>query len=70
MIRSQGRYFTDEELRKIVYLLKETDMSLSDIAIRMRCSRSAIASINRKFDIRNYGGRRTRWVLAGADVRR
>ena len=64
MIRSQGRYFRREELERIVSLLRETDMTLSEIAMRMRCSRSAIAAINRKFQVRDYEGRRNRWVLS------
>jgi hypothetical protein len=66
MIRSQGRYFTPEELKRIVLLLHETDMTLSEIAGRMRCSRSAIASINRRFSVRAYDGKRTQWVLVDA----
>jgi hypothetical protein len=49
MIRSQGRYFSEGELKRIVMLLRESDMSLPEIADRMRCSRSAVASINRKY---------------------
>jgi hypothetical protein len=64
MIRSQGRYFRREELERIISLLRETDMTLSEIATRMRCSRSAIAAINRKFQVRDYEGRRSRWVLS------
>ena len=63
MIRSQGRYFTPEELKRIVLLLHETDMTLSDIAARMRCSRSAVAAINRKFFVRDYEGKRSQWVV-------
>ena len=64
MLRSQGRYFTAEELQKVVYLLRETEMTLADIATRMRCSRSAIAAINRKYQVRDYNGRRSQWVLS------
>ena len=66
MIRSQGRYFTPEELKRMVLLLRQTDMTLSEIAARMRCSRSAVASINRKFLVRDYEGKRSQWVLSGA----
>jgi hypothetical protein len=44
-------------------LLRESDMSLPEIADRMRCSRSAVASINRKFRVRLYEGRRSQWSL-------
>ena len=63
MIRSQGRYFSEGELKRIVMLLRESDMSLPEIADRMRCSRSAVASINRKFQVRLYEGRRSQWSL-------
>jgi hypothetical protein len=41
----------------------ETDMSLNDIAQRMGCSHSVVASINRKYEVRDYQGRRNRWTL-------
>jgi hypothetical protein len=63
MIRSQGRYFSDDELKRIIMLLRESEMSLPEIADRMNCSRSAVAAINRKFQIRLYGGRRSQWNL-------
>ena len=63
MIRSQGKYFSVEELDRIVGLLRETDMSLTEIACRMRCSRSAVAAINRKLQIRIYAGRRNQWSV-------
>jgi hypothetical protein len=68
MIRSQGRYFTPEELKRILLLLKETDMTLSEIAARMQCSRSAVAAINRKFVVREYEGRRSHWVVTSAET--
>ena len=67
-MRSQGRHFSDDELRRIVTLLRETDMTLSDIAGRMGCSRNAVAVINRKFEVRLYAGKRTRWDLKSDDV--
>ncbi len=65
MVRSQGRYFSEGELRRIITLLRETELSLPEIADRMNCSRSAIAAINRKFQIRLYEGRRSQWNLNG-----
>jgi hypothetical protein len=44
-------------------LLRESDMTLPEIADRMRCSRSAVAAVNRKFQIRLYEGRRSQWNL-------
>jgi len=69
MFRSQGRYFTEGEIERIVMLLRGSDMSLPEIADRMRCSRNAIASINRKFQIRRYDGRRSQWSLIPDDGR-
>jgi len=63
MIRSQGKYFSEGELNRIMILLRDSDMSLPEIADRMNCSRSAVAAINRKFQVRLYRGRRSRWVL-------
>jgi hypothetical protein len=63
MIRSQGKYFTKDELNRIVTLLRDSEMTLPEIADRMRCSRSAIAAINRKFQVRLYGGKRSQWSL-------
>jgi hypothetical protein len=57
----QGRYFSQAALDRIIGLLAETDMSLSDIALRMRCSRSAINAVNGKYRIRHYEGRRSHW---------
>jgi len=62
-MRSQGKHFSDDELQRIVMLLRETEMTLTDIAGRMGCSRNAVAVINRKFEIRLYDGKRTRWDM-------
>lgn len=64
MIRSQGKYFSESELKRILMLLRESDMTLPEIADRMRCSRSAVAAVNRKFQIRSYEGRRSQWSLS------
>jgi hypothetical protein len=47
-------------------LLRESELSLPEIADRMRCSRSAVASINRKFQVRVYEGRRSQWSVNGS----
>ena len=59
----QGCALDDNEIRKIVNLLASTDMSLCDIAQRTGCSRGAIAAINRRYQVREYGGHRTSWAL-------
>jgi hypothetical protein len=48
----QGQYFTEQEIRRIVLLLSETGMTIPEIAARTRCSRSAVAAINRKWKVR------------------
>jgi hypothetical protein len=57
----QGRYLSDLEIKSMIYLLSRTDMSIAQIAKRMNCSKSAILSINRRFGVRNYKGKRTTW---------
>ena len=66
MRRSQGRPFSNEEISRIKSLLLSTDMTLQDIATRMGCAKSSIVSINQSFQIRDYRGRRTHWVLSDA----
>jgi hypothetical protein len=64
MSRPQGRCFTKEQVDRIVLLLRDTDMTLPEIACRMQCSRSAVATINQRFQVRYYEGKRSRWALA------
>lgn len=59
----QGCALQESEIRRIVSLLASTDMSLIEIAQRTGCSRGAIASINRRFQVREYRGHRTSWAL-------
>ena len=68
MLRSQGRHFTPAEIEKIISLLRHTDMTLGEIAERMRCTRGAIASVNRKYRIRDYAGRRNHWALSNVET--
>jgi hypothetical protein len=63
-VARQGCALQESEIQKIVHLLASTDMSLIDIAQRTGCSRGAIAAINRRFQVRVYGGYRTRWSLS------
>jgi len=58
---SQGQYFSEKQVRRITQLLSSTDMTIKEIAERMACSRSIVASINRKFQLRLYGGKKTQW---------
>ena len=60
-MRGKGRSFLDSEISRMVSLLTSTDMSITDIAKRMRCSVSAVNSLNRRMNVRHYDGRRTSW---------
>jgi hypothetical protein len=64
MRRSQGRYFSPQEIEKIKSLLASTDLTLQEIAIRMGCAKSSVVSINQHFQIRDYRGRRSEWAVA------
>jgi transcriptional regulator with XRE-family HTH domain len=64
MRRSQGRYFSQDEINRIKNLLTSTDMTLQEIATRMGCAKSSVVSINQSFQIRDYRGRRSFWVVA------
>ena len=60
----QGCALPDIQVRKIQSLLSSTSMSLPEIAQRIGCSRSTVVTINRKYQIRNYAGSRSKWALA------
>ena len=59
----QGR-MGEGEVLKVIYLLSSTDMTAGAIAMRMSCSKSTILSINRKFQVRQYNGLRSRRLTA------
>ena len=59
----QGRAANGKMVRRICSLLERTDMTIADIAARMGCSRSCVASINRRFQVRDYRGNRSRWTV-------
>ena len=59
----KGNYFKDDCVRRIIALLA-TDMAMSAIAERMCCSRTSVGSINRKFQVRTYEGKRVMWESA------
>src|SRR5215470_12643166 len=48
----QGRRLDEGQIKRITQLLAETDMSIAEIAERMQCSRSAVATIKRKWRVR------------------
>ena len=64
----KGRPLSEEQRSKIVMLLRTTDMSTAEIALRMDCSRTAVAKVNRQFQVRNFEGRRSSWSVEGESV--
>jgi hypothetical protein len=62
----QGCPLHESEIQSIVRLLASTDMTLLSIAERTGRSHAAIAAINRRFQVREYGGRRSSWALGRA----
>ena len=63
----QGTPMQDSEIRIVISLLTSTDMTIPEIAKRMGCSRSTIVAVNRRYQVRQYKGRRSSWVLAQSD---
>ena len=59
----QGRILDESDIERIVSLLGSTEMTVSEIAQRMSCSRSAVLSIDRRRQVRDYGGHHTSWQL-------
>jgi hypothetical protein len=64
-VARQGRSFDKNEIETILALLKSTDLPIAAIAERMGCSRSVVVAINRKYQIRDYRGRRSTWYTLG-----
>jgi hypothetical protein len=58
----QGRPLDDFQVHRIVSLLARTDMTLNEIAERMGCSHAVVAAINRRYEVRDYAGRRNHWT--------
>jgi hypothetical protein len=67
MRHRQGQALDAQEVARIVRLLAETEMTLKEIADRMQCSHGAVGAVNRKYSVRDYGKRRSTWVLQGSD---
>jgi hypothetical protein len=67
MALRQGVPLTEEEITKIKLLLAKTDMTITEIAQRAGRSRSVVNSINKKFKIRQYGGRKRNWTVGSDD---
>jgi hypothetical protein len=65
MARRRGEVL---DVRRIVSLLASTDMTLWEISMRMGCSHSAIAAVNRRYQVRDYGGQRSHWRVTAHAV--
>jgi len=64
MVRGQGRPLSEMKVGRIKMLLATTDLSLPDIAARMGCARGRVVFINQKYQIRDYGNKRSSWVVS------
>jgi hypothetical protein len=62
----KGKPLSPAKIDQIKTLLALTDMSMPEIAERIGCTRSRIASINQKFQIRLYKNKRSSWVVNSA----
>jgi transcriptional regulator len=49
---AQGCVLTEQQVQKIVSLLASTDMTMTQIAARMGCSKAVVSAVNRKFRVR------------------
>jgi len=63
LVAQQGRIFDESAVQRIISLLATTDMTATEIAQRMSCSKSAVLAINRKHHIRNYDGLHSTWRI-------
>jgi hypothetical protein len=67
-VARQGRTFNEVAVQRIISLLATTDMTVTEIAERMACSKSAVLSINRKRQIRHYDGLHSTWRICETDA--
>ncbi len=59
----QGYPLSDSQIKRLVYLLKTTDLSMVEIATAMGCTRSTVSRINQLHNARNYENSRSSWQL-------
>ena len=45
---------SDPEIQKIISLLENTDLAMSDIAAKLGCTRNSVYKINEKHSVRTY----------------
>ena len=60
---AKGRRLQEAEIRAIERLLRSTDMSIREIAERTGRCRATVISVNRRYQVRDYGGQRSTWRL-------
>jgi len=60
----RGNAMQEYQIRRIISLLVTTDMTIPEIAERMGCGRKTIVGINRRFQVRQYNGRRSSWLVS------
>jgi hypothetical protein len=69
-LAGKGNFISPDGVQRIIQLLGSTEMTIAEIAQRMSCSRSAVISINRRFQVREYNGLRTQWLIISASAGR
>jgi len=60
---TQGKRFSEKTIKTIKHLLAKTDLTISEIAERMSCSKANIVAVNRKFMIRAYNNKKQDWTV-------
>ena len=63
MRAGKGRRLSIQTTARMQRLLAQTDLTISEIAESVDQSRSAVLSVNRRFQIRGYIGR-SQWVVS------
>lgn len=64
-----GRHLFPNEVDRVCRLLRETNLSIRAISVRMKCSSTTIHDINIKFGIRQYlhSHDRNKWLVDGQE---
>jgi hypothetical protein len=65
LMAGQGRHVSADNIQRIICLLATTEMTITEIAMRMSIHKSTISAINRKFSVRRYNGLRSSWPAQG-----
>lgn len=56
-----NKVFSQDKIDRIIRALRAEETSIPMLATRFDCSRGAIHTINRKFKIRSYDGKKADW---------